>query len=94
MMKFVNSCLSHCNSVCKSLLSAKLHCIKYTFASNYKHLSCKYKISQDHCVIDINLLIVIVWYFNKKIDIIEFLNRIIIPLTIPVNIIMLLLVLI
>ena len=57
MMKFVYSCLNHCNSVCKSLLSAKLHCIKSTFAANYKHLSNKYKICQDDWFMDINLLI-------------------------------------
>ena len=36
VLKLVHSCLNHCNSVCKSLLSAKLHCIKSTFAANYK----------------------------------------------------------
>ena len=56
-MKFVHSCLNHCNSVCKSLLSAKLHCTKSTFAANYKHLSYKYKICQDDWFMDINLLI-------------------------------------
>ena len=43
--------------MCKSLLSAKLHCIKSTLAANYKHLSYKYKICQDDWFIDINLLI-------------------------------------
>ena len=57
MMKFVHSCLNHCNSVCKSLLSSKLHCIKSTFAANYKHLSYKCKICQDDWFMDINLLI-------------------------------------
>ena len=59
MMKFVHLGWHHCNSVCKSLLSAKLHCIKYTFAANYKYLSYKYKIHvcQDHWFMDINLLI-------------------------------------
>ena len=57
VLKFVHSCLNHCNSVCKSLLSAKLHCIKSTFAANYKYLSYKYKISQDDWFVDINLLI-------------------------------------
>ena len=57
MMKFVHSCLTHCNSVCKSLLSAKLHCIKSTFAGNYKHLSYKCKICQDDWFMDIHLLI-------------------------------------
>ena len=57
VLKFVHSCLNHCNSVCKSLLSAKLHCIKSTFAANYKYLSYKYKICQDDWVVDINLLI-------------------------------------
>ena len=57
MMKFVHSCLNHCNSVCKSLLSTKLHCIKSTFAAKYKHLSYKYKICHDDWFMDINLLI-------------------------------------
>ena len=57
VLKCVHSCLNHCNSVCKSLLSAKLHYIKSTFAANYKYLSYKYKICQDDWFIDINLLI-------------------------------------
>ena len=57
VLKFVHSCLNHCNSVCKSLLSAKLHCIKSTFAANYKYLSYKYKICKDDWFVDINLLI-------------------------------------
>ena len=56
-MIFVHSCLNQCNSVCTSLLSAKLHCITSTFAANYKHLSYKYKICQDDWFMDINLLI-------------------------------------
>ena len=54
MMKFAHSCLNHCNSVCKSLLSAKLHCIKSTFAANYKSLSYECKICQDD------------WFKNKN----------------------------
>ena len=46
VLKFVHSCLNHCNSVCKS-----------TFAANYKYLSYKYKICQDDWFVDINLLI-------------------------------------
>ena len=57
VLKFVHSCLNHCNSVCKSLLSAKLHCIKSTFAANYKYLSYKYTICQDDWLMDKNLLI-------------------------------------
>ena len=57
MMKFVHVCLNHCNNATKSLLSAKRHCIKSTFAANYKHLSYKYKICQDDWFMDINLLI-------------------------------------
>ena len=57
VLKFVHSCLNHCNRVCKSLLSAKLYCIKSTFAANYKFLSNKYKICQDDWFVDINLLI-------------------------------------
>ena len=43
--------------MCKSLLSAKLHCTKSTFAANYKHLSYNYKICEDDWFMDINLLI-------------------------------------
>ena len=57
MMTFVYLCLNHCNSVCKSFLSAKLHCIKSTFAAKYKHLSFKYKICRDDWFMEINLLI-------------------------------------
>ena len=56
-MKYVHLCLNHCKSVCKSLLSVKLHCTKSTFAANYKHLSYTYKICQDDWFMDINLLI-------------------------------------
>ena len=57
MMKFVYSCLNHCNSLCKSLLmSAKLYCIKSTFAANYKDLSYKHKICRDDWFMDMNLL--------------------------------------
>ena len=53
-----HSCLNRCNSVCKSLLSAKLHGIKSIFAANYKHdKHYKYKICQDDRFMDINLLI-------------------------------------
>ena len=57
MLKFVHSCWNHCNSECKSFLSAKLHCIKSTIAANYKYLSYKYKICQDDWFGDINFLI-------------------------------------
>ena len=50
VLKIVHSCLNYCNSVCKSLLSAKLHCIKSTFAAKYKYLSYKHKICQDDCL--------------------------------------------
>ena len=56
MMKFVHSCLSYCNSVCNSPLSAKLYCIKSTFAANYKDLSYKHKICRDDWFMDMNLL--------------------------------------
>ena len=56
-MNFVHSWLNHCNSVCKSLLSAKLHCIKSTYTANYKYLFYKFKICQDNWFMDINLLI-------------------------------------
>ena len=46
MIKFVHLCLNYCNHVCRSIISSKLHCIKSTFASNYKYLSYRY-ISPD-----------------------------------------------
>ena len=68
MMKFVHSCLNHCNSVCKSLLSAKLDCTKSTFDANYKHLYYKYNMCQDDWFIDINLLIAKIKTQFKKRD--------------------------
>ena len=62
MTKFVYSCLNHSNSVCRSLLSSKLHCVRCTFAANYKYLSYKYNISQDEWFTDLSHLI-------KKVDI-------------------------
>ena len=47
MIKFIHSCLNHSNIVCKSIILSKLYCVKCTFGSNYKYLSCKYGISQD-----------------------------------------------
>ena len=47
MIKFIHSCLNHSNIVCKSIVLSQLYCIKSTFGSNYKNLSCKYRISQD-----------------------------------------------
>ena len=47
MIKFIHSCLNHSNIVCKSIVLSKLYCIKSTFGSNYKYLSCKYRISQE-----------------------------------------------
>ena len=32
---------------CKSIVLSKFYCITSTFGSNYKYLSCKYRISQD-----------------------------------------------
>ena len=57
MLRFIHSCLNHCNSVGKSLLLDKLQCIIFTFAANYKYLSYKYKICQKDWFVDINLLI-------------------------------------
>ena len=57
MTKFVYSCLNHSNSVCRSLLSSKLHCVRPTFAANYKYLSYKYNISnisQDEWFTDLS----------------------------------------
>ena len=52
MIKFIHSCLNHSNIVCKSIILSKLYlyCIKSTFRSNYKYLSCKYRISHDDCM--------------------------------------------
>ena len=44
---FVYWCLNPSNSVCRSLLSSKLHCVRSTFAANSKCLSYKYNISQN-----------------------------------------------
>ena len=57
MIKFVQLCLNHCNHVCRSIISSKLHCIKSTFASNYKYLSYRYNISHSDWYKDINHLI-------------------------------------
>ena len=46
MIKFVLLCLNHYNHVCRSIISSKLHCIKSTFASNYKYLFYRYKDSR------------------------------------------------
>ena len=46
-IKFIHSCLNHSNIVCNSIVLSKLYCIKSTFGSSYKYLSCKYQISQD-----------------------------------------------
>ena len=57
MVKFVHLCLNHCNHVCRSIISSKLHCIKATFASNYKYLSYRYNISHSDWYKDISHLI-------------------------------------
>ena len=54
MIKFVHLCLK---GVCKSIISSKLHCIKSTFALNYKYLSYRYNISHDDWYKDISYLI-------------------------------------
>ena len=62
MTKFVYSCLNHSNRVCRSLLASKLHCVRSTFAANFKYLSYNYNISQDEWFTDLSHLI-------KKVDI-------------------------
>ena len=57
MIKFVHLCLNHCNHVCRSIISSKLHCIKSTFAPNYKYLSYRYNISHSDWHKDISHLI-------------------------------------
>ena len=60
-MTNVYSCLNHSNSVCRSLVSSKLHCVQSTFVENFKDLSYKYNISQDEWLTDLSHLI-------KKVD--------------------------
>ena len=57
MIKFIHSCLNHSNIVCKSLVLSKLYCIKPTFGSNYKYLSCKYRISKDDWYANLSQLV-------------------------------------
>ena len=57
MIKFIHSCLNHSNIVCKSIVLSKLYCIKCTFGSNYKYLSCIYQISQDDLYTNISQLV-------------------------------------
>ena len=56
MIKFVNLCLNYSNHVRKSIILSKRHCIKSTFASNYKYLSYRYNISHDDWDKDISNL--------------------------------------
>ena len=66
MIKFVHLCLNHCIHVCRSIISSKLHCIKSTFASNYKYLYYRYNISHDDWYKDISHLIgKWNWSFNR-----------------------------
>ena len=57
MIKFIHSCLNHSNIVCKSIVLSKLYCIKSTFGSNSKYLSCKYGISQDDWYTNLSQLV-------------------------------------
>ena len=57
MIKFFHSYLSHSNIVCKSIVLSKLYYVKSTFGSNHKYLSCKYRISQDDCYINLSQLV-------------------------------------
>ena len=57
MIKFIHSCLNHRNIVCKSIVLSKHYCIKFTFVSNYKYLSCKYGISQDDWYTNLSQLV-------------------------------------
>ena len=56
MVKFVHLCLNHSNHVCRSIISSKLYCIKYTFASNYKYLSYRYNFFHSDWYKDISHL--------------------------------------
>ena len=57
MVKLIHSCLNHSNIVCKSIVLSKLYCIKSTFGSNYKYLSCKHRISQDDWYANLSQLV-------------------------------------
>ena len=57
MIKLIHSCLNHSNIVCKSIVLFKLYCVKSTFGSNYKYLSCKYGISQDDWYTNLSQLV-------------------------------------
>ena len=54
--KFTRMCLNHHNDVCRTILLAKLFCKNSTFASNYRHLSCKYSLSHHDWHLDMNHL--------------------------------------
>ena len=43
IVTFIYNALNSSNCVSRSLLQSKLHCAGSTFASNYRHLSYKYK---------------------------------------------------
>ena len=58
MIKFIHSCLNHSKIVCKSIVLSQLYCIKSTFESNYKYLSCKYGIALDDWYTNISQLVV------------------------------------
>ena len=55
MIKFVHLCY-HSKHVCRSIISSKLHCIRSTFASNYKYLLYRYTISNDDWYKDVSHL--------------------------------------
>ena len=81
MTKFADSCLNHSNSVCRSLLSSKLHCVRSTFATNFKYLSSEYNISQDEWSTDLcHLIKKIVIKFHKDFQNQSTVNTIIVEL--------------
>ena len=57
MIKFIHSCLNHSTIACKLIVLSKLYCVKSTFGSNSKYLSCKYGISQDDWYTNLSQLV-------------------------------------
>ena len=57
MIKFIHSCLNHSTIAYKLIVLSKLYCVKSTFGSNYKYLSCKYGISQDDWYTNLSQLV-------------------------------------
>ena len=46
IVSFIHNALNDSNKVCRLLLLAKLHCIIFTFATNYRYLCYKFDLVQ------------------------------------------------